>query len=94
MTIFSITPKTLAGPGYVLLNLVRVMNIVGLTAVITSSIVMVVKTVMTSKLYFFDGLSHVITAFICGMASCPPSINAPANNIASVLDHLGTYTLS
>lgn len=69
MPLFSITPKTLAGPGYVLLNIVRAMNIVGLLAVITSSIVMVVKTVMTSQLYFFDGLSHIITAFICGMCS-------------------------
>lgn len=62
-TFFS--PKTLAGPGYILLNMVRVMNIVSLLAVITSSIVMVVKTVMISQLYFFDGLSHMVTAFIC-----------------------------
>lgn len=69
MPLFSLTPKTLAGPGYVILNIIRALNILGLTAVITSSIVMVVKTVMTTQLYFFDGLSHMITAFICGMFS-------------------------
>jgi hypothetical protein len=65
MAFLTLTPKQLAGPGYVILNTIRVMNIIGLVAVISSSIVMVVKTVMSSQFYFFDGVSHLIRAFAC-----------------------------
>jgi len=94
MPFFTLTPKTLAGPGYVLLNVVRAMNIVGLLAVITSSIVMVVKTVMSSQLYFFDGLSHMITAFICGMFLTDLQRPPLPNISTSLSDHLGNSTLS
>ena len=61
--VFSIK-KSLAGPGYIILNIVRALNIISLTAVITASIVMLVKTFIVSQFYFFDGCSHVITASI------------------------------
>lgn len=41
--------KSLAGPGYIILNIVRVMNIIGLLAVATASVVMLVKTFAISK---------------------------------------------
>ena len=41
--------KPLAGPGYVILNVLRVMNIVALTAVMVASWVMLVKTFIISK---------------------------------------------
>ena len=44
-----LSPKSLAGPGYIVLNILRGMNIVGLLAVIAASMVMLVKTVITSK---------------------------------------------
>lgn len=56
--------RSLAGPGYVVLNALRVMNIIGLLAVIAASSVMLVKTFVVSKFFFFDGVSHVITAFL------------------------------
>lgn len=56
--------RSLAGPGYIILNALRVMNIIGLLAVIAASSVMLVKTFVVSKFFFFDGVSHVITAFL------------------------------
>ena len=60
--VFSIK-RSLAGPGYVILNIIRVMNIIALIAVFGASVVMIVKTIATSAFFFFDSLSHVITAF-------------------------------
>ncbi|KAI5359977.1 hypothetical protein Slin15195_G118390 [Septoria linicola] len=57
----TLSPKTLSGAGYIILNGVRVMNIIGFLAVVTASIVMLVKTNTDNHLFFFDGLSHVIT---------------------------------
>lgn len=56
--------KRLAGAGYVVLNVLRVLNIIGLMAVVAASIVMLVKTFIVSKFFFFDGVSHVITAVL------------------------------
>jgi hypothetical protein len=44
-----LTSKRLAGPGYIILNVIRAMNITGLLAVIAASVVMVVKTFTVSK---------------------------------------------
>ncbi len=56
--------KSLAGPGYVILNVIRVLNIMSLIAVIAASAVMLVKTFVVSKFFFFDAVSHVVTASI------------------------------
>ncbi|KAI9849580.1 MAG: hypothetical protein M1838_000122 [Thelocarpon superellum] len=56
--------KLLAGPGYVILNILRVMNIVALAAVMVASWVMLVKTFIVSKFFFFDAVSHIITSSI------------------------------
>lgn len=45
----ALSSKSLAGPGYIILNIVRVMNIIGLLAVATASVVMLVKTFAISK---------------------------------------------
>ena len=44
-----LSPKSLPGPGYIVLNIIRVMNIIALLAVIAASMVMLVKTVITSN---------------------------------------------
>lgn len=54
--------KNLNGPGYIILNGIRGMNIIALLAVITASIVMLVKISTDTKLFFFDAVSHVVTA--------------------------------
>lgn len=58
----TLSSKSLAGPGYVILNGIRVMNIVGFLAVIAASAVMLVKTSVSSKFFFFDAVTHVLTA--------------------------------
>ncbi|KAK0286765.1 hypothetical protein LTR35_004234 [Friedmanniomyces endolithicus] len=62
----TLSPKSLAGPGYIILNGIRVMNIISLLAVVTASVVMLVKTSLESNFFFFDAVSHVLTA-ITGM---------------------------
>ncbi|OAK99706.1 hypothetical protein IQ06DRAFT_150233 [Phaeosphaeriaceae sp. SRC1lsM3a] len=52
----------LAGPGYIILNIMRGLNIIALASVVASSVVMLVKTFIVSKFFFFDACSHVITA--------------------------------
>lgn len=58
----ALSSKSLAGPGYVILNGMRVMNIIGFLAVIAASVVMLVKTSVSSKFFFFDAVTHVLTA--------------------------------
>lgn len=60
----SFVKRSLAGPGYIILNTIRVLNIIGLIAVIAASSVMLVKTFVVSKFFFFDAVSHVVTAIL------------------------------
>lgn len=57
-----LSTKNLNGPGYIILNGIRGMNIIALLAVVTASIVMLVKISTDTKLFFFDAVSHVVTA--------------------------------
>ncbi|ERF76150.1 hypothetical protein EPUS_01484 [Endocarpon pusillum Z07020] len=58
--------KSLAGPGYVILNTIRVLNVISLLAVIAACSVMLVKTFVVSKFFFFDACGHVVKAIIAG----------------------------
>ncbi|RDW91454.1 hypothetical protein BP5796_02619 [Coleophoma crateriformis] len=49
----------LAGPGYIILNVIRVLNIIVLLLIAIASWVMLVMT-----FFFFDGVSHFITSLI------------------------------
>ena len=60
-TKMALSPKSLAGPGYIILNGIRVMNIIGLLAVIAGAVVMLVRTSVASKFFFFDAVTHVLT---------------------------------
>jgi len=44
-----LSAEHLAGPGYIILNIVRGLNIITLTSVVASSVVMLVKTFIVSK---------------------------------------------
>ncbi|KAK1908643.1 hypothetical protein P3342_009494 [Pyrenophora teres f. teres] len=57
-----LSAEHLAGPGYIILNVLRALNIIALSSVVASSVVMLVKTFIISKFFFFDATSHVITA--------------------------------
>ncbi|KAJ4331878.1 hypothetical protein N0V87_008815 [Didymella glomerata] len=59
-----LSAEHLAGPGFIILNVQRGLNIIALASVVASSIVMLVKTFIVSKFFFFDATSHVITAVV------------------------------
>ncbi|KAF2864006.1 hypothetical protein K470DRAFT_254331 [Piedraia hortae CBS 480.64] len=58
----ALSGKSLAGPGYIILNGIRVMNIISLLAIIAACVVMLVKTTTSTNFFFFDAASHVLTA--------------------------------
>ncbi|PSN63973.1 hypothetical protein BS50DRAFT_94084 [Corynespora cassiicola Philippines] len=59
-----LSAEHLAGPGYIILNVVRALNIITLASVVASSVVMLVKTFIVSKFFFFDATSHVVTGLV------------------------------
>jgi hypothetical protein len=44
-----LSAEHLAGPGYIILNVLRALNIIALASVVASSVVMLVKTFIISK---------------------------------------------
>ncbi|RMZ84708.1 hypothetical protein DV737_g904, partial [Chaetothyriales sp. CBS 132003] len=52
--------------GYVVLNVIRGLNLVALLAVMAASSVMLVKTFIVSKFFFFDAAGHVVRIVISG----------------------------
>lgn len=44
----------LAGPGYIILNIMRGLNIIALASVVASSVVMLVKTFIVSKVCYLN----------------------------------------
>ncbi|EEH33333.1 hypothetical protein PAAG_04383 [Paracoccidioides lutzii Pb01] len=56
--------RSLAGPGYIILNAIRVLNIICLLSVIAACTVMLVKTSLVSNFFVFDAMTNVISTFI------------------------------
>lgn len=54
--------ERLAGPGYVILNGIRVINIVSFLDIIAASAVMLVKISLLNSFFFFEAVTHVVTA--------------------------------
>ncbi|KAM3074642.1 hypothetical protein ACMFMG_008070 [Clarireedia jacksonii] len=52
------------GRGFIILNVLRVLNIIALLDVVVASWIMLIMTVKTSNFFFFDGVSHFITSTI------------------------------
>ncbi len=61
--------RSLAGPGYIVLNTLRVMNIIALLSCVAASFVMLVKTFVVSKFFFFDGVTHLVTGCVSSKSS-------------------------
>lgn len=55
----ALSTKSLAGPGYIVLNVIRVMNIIGFLAVIAASVVMLVKTSTASKVSAYQKVGRL-----------------------------------
>jgi hypothetical protein len=54
--------RSLAGPGYVVLNVIRVMNIIAFLEIIAASVVMLVKINIVNGFFFFEAVTHCATA--------------------------------
>lgn len=54
-----LSAEHLAGPGYIILNVQRGLNIVALASVVASSIVMLVKTFIISKVRLMSNLEQL-----------------------------------
>lgn len=49
----ALSAESLAGPGYIILNIMRALNIIALLSVVAASVVMLVKTFVVSKVRFY-----------------------------------------
>ncbi|RJE25534.1 hypothetical protein PHISCL_02146 [Aspergillus sclerotialis] len=58
----SFLKESLAGPGYVILNAIRVLNIIALLDIIAADAVMLVKISLLTSFFFFQAVAHVISA--------------------------------
>lgn len=76
--------KSLLGAGYVVLNVIRVMNIIALLSVVGASSVMLVKTFIVSKFFFFDACEHVIRIIMSGK-SVPKRLERDAKSVLGFL---------
>ncbi|KAJ5907928.1 hypothetical protein N7495_000610 [Penicillium taxi] len=55
---------TLAGPGYLILNTVRVLNIIAFLDIIAACVVMLIKTHILNGYFFFQAVTHAVIAII------------------------------
>ena len=65
--------KSLAGPGYVILNAIRVFNIVTFLDLIAACVVMLVKIDMLNSFFFFEAVTHAVVAVISSKLISFPS---------------------
>lgn len=65
--------KSLAGPGYVILNAIRVFNIVTFLDLIAACVVMLVKIDMLNSFFFFEAVTHAVVAVISSKLIAFPS---------------------
>lgn len=56
--------ESLAGPGYVILNTIRALNIIVFLDIIASCAVMLVKINMYNGFFFFQAVTHAVMAII------------------------------
>lgn len=56
--------ESLAGPGYVILNAIRVINVIVFLDMIAACVVMLVKINMLNGFFFFQAVTHAVVALI------------------------------
>ncbi|MCJ1324471.1 hypothetical protein MMC10_001133 [Thelotrema lepadinum] len=54
------------GSGYVVLNVIRGLNIVSLLACVAAAVSMLIKTFIINNYFFFDSIGHVVTILMSG----------------------------
>ncbi|KZF25713.1 hypothetical protein L228DRAFT_82211 [Xylona heveae TC161] len=55
----------LAGPGYIILNVFRVLNVLSIMAIITANCVLLIKLPVYTKFFVFESITHAIVINIC-----------------------------
>lgn len=61
----SFLKESLAGPGYVILNAIRVLNIIALLDIIAADAVMLAKISLLTSFFFFEAVTHFVSAGFC-----------------------------
>lgn len=56
--------ESLAGPGYVILNVIRALNIIAFLDIIAACSVMLVKIHMLNGYFFFQAVTHAVVALV------------------------------
>lgn len=56
--------ESLAGPGYVILNVIRALNIIAFLDIIAACAVMLVKIHMLNGYFFFQAVTHAVVALV------------------------------
>lgn len=56
--------ESLAGPGYVILNVIRVLNIITFMDLMAACAVMLAKINMLNGFFFFEAVTHAVVALI------------------------------
>lgn len=62
--------SSLAGPGYVILNVIRAINIIVFLDTIAACAVILVKIKTTNGFFFFEAVTHAIVALISSKSIC------------------------
>lgn len=62
---------SLAGPGYVILNVIRAINIISFLDLIAASVVMLIKISLTNSFFFFEAVTDVVTASVSSKIPFP-----------------------
>lgn len=81
--------ESLAGPGYVILNVIRVLNIITFMDLIAACGVLLAKIDMLNSFFFFEAVTHAVVALVSrkyNLSFHGRDINA---NVGSLYDHLG-----
>ena len=62
--------SSLAGPGYVILNVIRAINIIVFLDTIAACAVILVKIKTANGFFFFEAVTHAIVALISSKSLC------------------------
>lgn len=55
---------SLAGLGYVILNVLRALNIITFLDLIAASVVLLIKISLNNNFFFFEAVSHAVTTIL------------------------------
>lgn len=81
--------ESLAGPGYVILNVIRVLNIITFMDLIAACAVLLAKINMLNSFFFFEAVTHAVVALVSRKYHPSFPVCDISANVGSLHDHLG-----